>query len=457
MKKALLFHILLFFAISFTTESCGQSIEDQFDKLLMEKFKTDEPGGTALVVKEGEVIYRKAFGKANLELDVDMKPEYIFRIGSITKQFTACAILKLEEEGKLSLKDDITKHIKDYPTHGHTITIEHLLTHTSGIKSYTGMEEWTSDVRKQDFTPNELSDFFKNEPMDFAPGEEWRYNNSAYFLLGYLIEIISGTSYETFIDSVFFQPLSMRNSSYGSTSRIIKNRAAGYQKNEGIFENADFISMTQPYSAGSLLSNVDDLYLWYEAVLNGRVISKESLEKAHTSFQLNSGKLTGYGYGWSLGNIQESTMISHGGGINGYLTSSLYLPDEKVFAAVFSNCDDNPPGNLAIKLAAITIGKPYQWEKIELPEETLKSYEGVYESEFDGKRIIKFEEGNLISLRAGGTKHKILPFEKDKFFIEDSWTTLEFQRSKKGNIESVVSKGTGLPVTWTLTDEPVSD
>jgi hypothetical protein len=148
-------------------------------------------------------------------------------------------------------------------------------------------------------------------------------------------------------------------------------------------------------------------------------------------------------------------MISHGGGINGYLTSSLYLPEEKVFVAVFSNCDCNPPGNLAFKLAAITIGKPYQWEKIEMSEEKLISYEGVYESEFDGEHIVSFEEGGLISMRTGGTKFKILSYEKDKFFFEDALATLEFQRNKKGKIISVVSKGNGLAVTWTLTDKPV--
>ena len=313
MKNSFRFQIILIIAVLFSSGLFSQGIEEQFDTLLMKKFNTDEPGGTVLVVKKGEVIYRKAFGKANLELDVDMKPEYIFRIGSITKQFTACAILKLAEEGKLSLQDDITKHIKDYPSHGHTITIEHLLTHTSGIKSYTGMDEWTSEVRKKDYSPKELIDFFKNEPMDFAPGEEFRYNNSAYFLLGYLIEILSGTAYEAYIDSVFFQPLDMHNSLYGNTSRIIKNRALGYQKNEDDFENADFLSMTQPYSAGSILSNVDDLFSWYDAVMKYQIVSKESLTKAHTASTLNNGKTTGYGYGWFIGNIQGSPMIQHGG------------------------------------------------------------------------------------------------------------------------------------------------
>jgi hypothetical protein len=189
--------------------------------------------------------------------------------------------------------------------------------------------------------------------------------------------------------------------------------------------------------------------------MNYKIITKESQEKAHTTSVLNNGKPIGYGYGWALGNIQGRPMISHRGGINGYLTSSLYLPEEEVFAAVFSNCDCNPPGNLAVKMAAIAIGNPYEWEKIELSEETLISYEGVYESEFDGERIISFEDGNLFSVRTGGTKSKILPYEKDKFFFEEALAILEFQRNNKGKIISVVSEGTGLSINWTLTDKPV--
>ena len=228
-KLTLLFSLTLFVSLHV---SCQKS-DRAYDSMMQEMFKSDGPGGAALIVKDGNILYRKAFGMASLELGVEMKPEHVFRIGSITKQFTACAILKLAEEGKLDLQDDITKYIEDYPTHGYTITIEHLLTHTSGIKSYTGMAEWTSEVRKKDFTPTELIDFFKNQPMDFAPGEEFRYNNSAYFILGYIIELVSGKPYDIYIDENFFKPLGMDNSYYGSTSRIIHNRAAGYARGGG--------------------------------------------------------------------------------------------------------------------------------------------------------------------------------------------------------------------------------
>ena len=338
----------------------AQKQSKEFDLLMSEAFKDNGPGAVALVVKDGKTLYRKAFGIANLELGVKMKPENVFRIGSITKQFTATAILKLRDEGKLALEDDITKYMKDYPAHGHEITIKHLLTHTSGIKSYTGMKEWTTEFRKMDFTPEEFIEFFKNRPMDFKPGKEYRYNNSAYFILGHIIEVISGMTYEQYIDSNFFKPLEMKSSYYGSNSRIIKDRAHGYEKREGKYINAELLSMSQPYAAGSLMSTVDDLYKWYNAVMEDKVISKISRKEAHSTFTLNDGEKTGYGYGWIIGNIQGSPMISHEGGINGYLTSSIYLPNEEVFVAIFSNCNCNPPGNIAIKMAAVAIGKPYE-------------------------------------------------------------------------------------------------
>ena len=355
MKKAIFVASIVL--VAFLQAACQQKNVSDYDELMSSLFSDEGPGGVALVVKEGEVLYRKARGMADLELAVQMNPGHVFRIGSITKQFTACAILKLAEEGKLNLQDDISSFIKDYPTHGHKITIEHLLTHTSGIKSYTGMQEWTEELRKRDFAPAELVDFFKDEPMNFAPGEKFRYNNSAYFLLGYIIELVSETSYANYIDSCFFKPLGMENSYYGSASRIIPNRASGYAGKGKEYRNASYLSMTQPYSAGALLSTVDDLSTWYHAVMRGEVISARSLEKATTPYILNSGEKTDYGYGWFLGEIQGRPGISHEGGINGCRTASIFLPEEKVFVAVFSNCTCNAPGQIANKMAALALDK----------------------------------------------------------------------------------------------------
>ena len=314
------------------------------------------------------------------------------------------------------------------------------------------MEKWTAEVRRKDFTPPELVDFFKNQPMDFVPGEEFRYNNSAYFLLGYIVEIVSGKTYESYIDETFFKPLGMNNSYYGSTSRIIHNRASGYAMGEDGYKNDDFLSMTQPYAAGSLLSTVDDLY---KAVMNNEVISEASLKKMTTSYILNSGEKSGYGYGWFLGNVQESPCIYHGGGINGYLTASMFLPGERLFVAVFSNCTCKDPSDLAVKMAAISLGKPFEWDSISLDDNLLKTYEAVYASEFDGELVISYRDGKLFSMRSGGAETALIPFEKDKFFVKNGTTTFHFVRGKDKDITTVISKGTGYDIEWKRTDKAI--
>ncbi|MGB8490382.1 MAG: serine hydrolase domain-containing protein, partial [Bacteroidales bacterium] len=191
--------VILFSLNAEAQSSNPKTMTAGFDKLLSAQFKPGETGCAALVAIKGEIIYRKAFGLANLELNVAMQPDMVFRVGSITKQFTAIAILQLMEQGKLSLQDDITKFIPDYPTQAYGITIEHLLTHTSGIKSYTNVPEFRK-YAKEDLSPGETINKFKNLPMEFAPGTKWNYNNSGYFLLGYIIEKVSGKTYREYIE-----------------------------------------------------------------------------------------------------------------------------------------------------------------------------------------------------------------------------------------------------------------
>lgn len=367
MKSFSLLLMLLLTSCLLPTHSFGQNLRIVFDSLLIQRFSVSDPGAAVLIMKDGKPLYLKAFGKADLEFNIEMAPNHIFAIGSITKQFTACAILKLSQEGKLSLQDPVTKFIPGYPTHGHHITLEHLLTHSSGIKSITEMKKWTHEVQKQNFSPAELINFIKDEPNDFAPGEQFHYSNSGYILLGYIIEIASGKSYQEYLHDTFFGPLGLTNTSYSSHSRIIPGRVAGYQKDKGYYENADYLSVTQPYAAGSVLSTVEDLYRWQEAVMNGQVISLQSLQQAHTPYQLKNGTLAPYGYGWRLGNIQGSKSVKHGGLVNGYAAFSLYLPVEKVFVAIFTNCDCNQDlEELASQLAAVAIHKPYATSRIVL-------------------------------------------------------------------------------------------
>lgn len=431
------------------------ALTSEFDKLLSEQFKPGESGATALIAQKGKIVYHKAFGQANLELNVPMQTQTIFRIGSITKQFTAIAILQLMEQGKLNLQDEITKFISDYPTHGHKITVEHLLTHTSGIKSYTDMKEF-GDMIQKDMKPEELISFFKNQPMDFAPGTQWNYNNSGFFLLGYIIEKVSGKTYPDYVEQVFFKPLGMTDSYYGNDAKLIKNRASGYEGGKNGIQNASPMSMTLPYAAGSIQSTVEDLWKWHQAVHAYRLVKKETLEKAFTPYKLTNGKATNYGYGWFLGDIQGSPTIEHGGGINGFLTSSIYLPKEDVFVAVFSNSTAKSPDNVTAKLAAWAIDKPYNFKEVTLDENTLKNYVGVYENPESGQRTITLENGKLYSQRSGGSKSQIKPYEKDKFFFETSLSFLNFQRSVNEMITGVISSQRGAQtLLWNKTDKPI--
>jgi CubicO group peptidase (beta-lactamase class C family) len=228
----------------------SQDLSYKLDTTIQNQIDPDGPGVTVLIRHNGDIIYKKAFGMANIEQGIKMEPGHVFRIGSITKQFTACAILRLVEEGKISLEDDITKYLPGYPTEGRKINIEHLLTHTSGIKSYTGMEKWTDELRRKDFKPLELIEYFKVDTLEFEPGEKFAYNNSAYFILGYIIEKVSGMSYEDYIEHNFFMALGMDNSYYDHPEEIIPMRVSGYEMKGDTLINAPYLSMTQPYAAG---------------------------------------------------------------------------------------------------------------------------------------------------------------------------------------------------------------
>lgn len=332
----------------------AQNLESKIDKLLLNIFKNKiAPGATFLIARKGSILYKKAVGLSNLELNVAMKPDHVFEIGSMTKQFTAISILMLVEKGQLKLEDEITKFIPDYPTNGHKITVHHLLTHTSGIKNFTSIKGLNA-ISKQDLTPLELIEFFKNEPMDFKPGEQFKYNNSGYILLGYIIEKITGQPYANFVEEQIFKKLKMTSSLYASHKKVIKNRASGYHKKEGYINNRD-ISFTLPYASGSLMSTVDDMFKWQEGIKNNLLINKETTEKVFTNYVLNNGENINYGYGWHIKTINGVSSFEHGGAIFGFKSMGVFLPELDIYVIGFSNCDCNSPTQVAKDIALLTL------------------------------------------------------------------------------------------------------
>lgn len=414
----------------------------QIDAFFSKKFPADQPGAALLIVKDGNLLLRKGYGMANMELAVPVKPEHVFRIGSITKQFTAAAVMMLKEEGKISLEDEITKYLPNYPVTGNKITIHQLMNHTSGIKSYTSMNK-VMDRMRDDFTVTKMIDQFKNEPLDFEPGEKWLYNNSGYFLLGAIIEKISGKTYEAFIRERIFNPLGMKNSYYGDHNRIIPNRITGYAKRVNLLVNDDFLSMTTPYAAGALLSTVDDLWTWTKALHTGKVVSEKSFQLMIEPTKTADGKETKYGYGLDVNPLFGEKQVGHGGGINGFITHALHLPEKNIFVSVLTNCTGSiEPDYMAKWAAAVLCGKDVKDRKaISLDIETMDEIVGVYQINKDETRTITREGNQLYSQRSGGMKQKIFPESKTQFFYKDSFSFFTIHRDKKGNVVKMVMRG----------------
>lgn len=426
----------------------SQTFEQEFDLLLSKEYPATGPGAAALVAVNGKVIYRKAFGKANLELGVDMSPNNVFEIGSITKQFTTVSILMLVEQGKLKLDDDITTYIEDYPTHGHRITMHHLLTNTSGISSFTASDEWY-DNRKKDYTKGEFISLFKKIPMLYAPGEKYHYSNTGFFLLAEVIEKISKKTYEEFVNEYIFNPLEMKNSSYGSRSKITLNRASGYDNvkdntdedfNESETVNAEAISFLTFHIVGAILSTVNDLLLWNRAIRNNKLISEESKMKAFTNYQLIDGKSTNYGYGWAIDKINGIPSIEHNGGTFGFRNNSIYLSKDDVFVVVLTNRTYSNPDYISTKMAAIAINKPYKEvdkSNLNIDHLFLNTIVGTYEFDDGSIRIISQENNELYSQKPNRAKLKIYSGEKNRFYFQNSFANLTFDLTANKKISAI--------------------
>ena len=406
----------------------SNKIEALCDAIFQQTYTNNSPGAAILIAKGDKILYRKAFGMANLELKVKMKPETVFQLASITKQFTSVATMILVEQGKLGLKDPLSKFITDFPR-GDEITVHHLLNHTSGIKSYTNLPSFRSKTR-MDMTPEEIIQFFKNLPLEFNPNEKYEYSNSGYLLLGYIIEQLSGMSYGEFIQKNIFDKLGMKRSYYADSYKIIPDRANGYQLFEGNYENAEYMSTTIPYAAGSLMSTIDDMFLWSKAIRQNLLISESSKRIAFTNHSLTNGKATNYGYGWAINEIAGVSTIEHTGGINGFTTSGIYVPDSNIYSIVLTNIDDGKgPESSNIKIVSTLLGKPItERSVVKLSEQQMKKWVGAYQFE-DVVRFITYDQGILYSAREGGRPMQLEPLSDNEFRFKNSLTTYHFSFS----------------------------
>jgi CubicO group peptidase (beta-lactamase class C family) len=382
--------------LSFITVTAQTTnLTDAFDKIYSQKYPTDGPGCAVLISRRGEIIYRKAFGMANLELKVPMVPENVFRIASLTKQFTAVAILQLHERELLNIEDDIRKYIPDFPS-TEKITLANLMSHTSGIKNIT--DDLWNGLKRKTSTPAELIDMIKKFPSDFKPGTSFSYSNSGFILLGYIIEKVSGKSYEDYISDNIFKPLKMDRAYYDHMQVVVPGRASGYVSiSNDKFANADFLDQSLPYAAGALMMSVDDMYKWNKGLYTYTIIKKETLEKAFTPFTLTDGHQITNGFGWGLASFMQSEARQHAGGTDGFSTFAIYLPSEDVFAVGFSNLMNKNVSVPTMLATAVAIGKLGPIPFV-VPEKVTGRYLGTYQFP-DGHDVKVYKENATFFLK----------------------------------------------------------
>jgi CubicO group peptidase (beta-lactamase class C family) len=409
----------------------NEQLTTRVDEYVNGLVKQNRFSGAILLARGGKVLLSKGYGMANLEDETPNTSRTKFRLGSLTKQFTAAAILLLQERGKLSVQDAVCKYMENCPAAWSAITIHHLLTHTSGIPNMTSFPEFRK-VKFFPTTPMESIAMFKDKPLDFVPGEKFSYSNSGYILLGHIVERASAKPYADFLRENIFQPLGMKNTDLDTNSAVIKHRAAGYTRGPNGIINAEYINMTIPFAAGAMYSTVEDLYLWDRALYSEKLISKKSLEAMTTPFK------DGYAYGLGLGEEYGLKTIGHGGGIEGFSTFLTRFPDGDGTVIVLSNLDSANSGMVAKRLGGFVYA-----DKIKLPSpitvspQVLQEYAGRYQMAENAPTEDISVQGDRLKIKVSGEGEFVLaPIAKDEFVMEDDFAVhFIFNRDAAGKVD----------------------
>ena len=391
--------------------------------------------GDVLVARDGQVLFEKSYGYADLEWQVPNSNDSKFRLGSMTKQFTAASILLLEERGKLSTDDPVKKYIPDAPAAWDKITIYHLLTHTSGIPSFTGFPDYHASEAKT-MTPDQLVAWFKDKPLDFAPGTDWRYSNSGYVLLGYLIEKISGDTYANFLQKNIFDPLGMKDSGYDSNNAILPYRTSGYTPGPNGPQRAGYIDMSIPFSAGALYSTTHDLLKWEQGLFGGKVLSAAELKKMTTPFKQD------YACGLMVTQVNGHTQISHGGGIEGFNTEMAYFADQNLIIIALGNLNGSAPDEIVANLGKVANGQKVvlnsERKEITVSPDVLAQYVGTYQLAPAFSIAITLENGGLMAQATNQPKFPLFAESPTEFFLKVVDAQVEFFKDDHGKVSYLV-------------------
>jgi CubicO group peptidase (beta-lactamase class C family) len=401
--------------------------------------------GSVLVAKNRDVLLNKGYGYRDAEKRVLNDEHSIFQLGSVTKQFTSAVILKLQAENKLSVSDKLSKYFPDYPK-GDSITIKELLTHTSGIYNYTNDENFMKNEITKPKTREQMMALFENKPLDFSPGTAWNYSNSAYSMLGYIIEKVTNTSYEQAVRKYIFSPLKMTHSGFDFTNLKSPDKTVGYfVLNAHDTARAPIVDSTISFSAGAIYSTTGDLYKWSQALENNIILSASQQNEAYTPVKNN------YGYGWGIDSIDGKRRLAHNGGIPGYITTISRVPADGVTVILLSNASNETIEAISNSIYAILYNEKYELPKerkaISLDEQTMKEYEGEYEVKPGLTVKINSKDSVLIATPTGQSDKTLFAEKKDFFFEREEDVQLEFTRNDQNQVDGFVFHQAGHQIT----------
>ena len=405
------------------------------DEVVRASFEADEFTGAVLVARDGEVLLDRGYGFANREWSVPNDGDTKFRLGSVTKQFTAVAIMLLNERGLVDLDAPVKTYLPDAPAAWDGVTVRHLLTHTAGVPNFTDFDDYGAS-KTLPATIDSLIARFRDRPLDFQPGEGWSYSNSGYILLTAIVEKASGKSYAEFVAETLFQPLGMADSGYDSHAAVLPRRASGYAPTARGIVNADYIDMSIPQGAGALYSTTRDLLKWEQGLFGGRLLTPASLALLTTPVRNQ------YAFGLAVTQAGGNTTIAHSGGIEGFNTHMAWDPDRRMTVIVLGNLNgpgsDQVAGSLMALARGETVTLASERQAVAVAPEVLRSYEGVYELAPTFAITISVVDGKLMAQATGQDAFELHPESENRFFLTVVDAQITFTRDDAGAVDGLI-------------------
>ncbi len=445
--------LVFFFALIFVCTAYTDSKTDKVDTIFASWDRPDTPGCALAIIKDGDVIYKRGYGMADLENNVPITPESVFYIGSVSKQFVTMCISLLVQEGKLSLDDDVRKYIPKLPDYGTLITIRHLIYHTSGIRDYLTLED-IAGIPFGFYHEEDVLDLIaRQKELNFRPGDEYLYSNSGYFLLAIIIHRASGKTLRQYAQEKIFEPLGMKNSRFHDDyTELIKNRASGYLS-EGGGKYKNFISTFDCIGSGGLFTTVEDLYLWDQNFYHHKVGGQEVFDLMHTAGTLNNGMKLDYAFALDIKPYKGLKTVSHGGALGGYKSALFRFPEHNFSVIILSNLSAFQPTSLIYRVADIYLGEFFMEEKeepvkiqtVELPREILKNKTGSYIRFESGENIRVSLKENRLYLTLQNKEYPLVPLSESEFIVQKIPRKLslrfEGQKSEKPHLIHIYEVG----------------